>query len=888
MANKSPTSSRKSSLVKSTRYLHANDDHYEWMGSNHRTPDKIVEDDRSGMSVEALRRAFTDHLYYTQGVNAELASIKDIYLALAHTIRDRLMHRWIESIGNYFNTNSKAVFYLSAEYLMGQQMGNNLLNTRLFQKTRTMLAQLGLNLYAIMEQEDDPGLGNGGLGRLAACFLDSLATIDIPALGYGIRYDYGIFKQEISDGWQIERPDSWLKIGNPWEIPRRQLVFPVQFGGHTSVLSHPHVIGGYRSSWSPDMVVLGTPYDTLVPGFATNTVNTLRLWSARADRDFDFESFNAGDFARAVADKTLSETISKVLYPNDHTPQGKELRLKQQYFFVSCSLQDAIRIFLIKNKDLRNFHKKAAIQLNDTHPAVAVAELMRLLIDEHFLSWEDAWNVTSNTFGYTNHTLLPEALEKWSIPLFGRLLPRILEIVYEINHRFLEQIKVRFPGDNDRISRMSLIEEGDEKQIRMAHLATVGSHAVNGVAKLHTHLVKNSILKDFNDLWPEKFINITNGITPRRWLMLSNLKLTALISEYIGVEWIKDLNQLKQLERFADDDTFIAKWQTIKLDNKRHLAHIISHTLLPEVDPNSLFDVLVKRIHEYKRQLLLAFYIVELYLKLKDNPQREIQPRTFIISGKAAPGYLMAKLIIKFINSVADVVNNDKVANKYLRVVFLPNFSVSLAERIYPAADLSEQISLAGKEASGTGNMKFSLNGALNIGTLDGANIEIRDAIGAENFFLFGMTVDEVQNLKARGYYPPYFINRDEMLRRIVESLISGMFSNGDTELFRPIYDSLTQEDPYCILADYVPYSETQELVNNSYQDQISWTKKSIRSCARMGYFSSDRSITEYCNNIWNVKPSPVTKDEKSDYPTNSHTIEDKFYAKRWGWHEEL
>jgi starch phosphorylase len=877
-------SSKKSSSIKQTRYLHATDDHYTWMGSDHRTPESIVEDDRTGVSIEALRRAFTDHLYYTQGVNAELASIKDIYLALAHTVRDRLMNRWIESIENYFHTNSKAVFYLSAEYLMGQQLGNNLLNTRLFQKTKLMLSQLGLNLYAIMEQEADPGLGNGGLGRLAACFLDSLATLDIPALGYGIRYEYGIFRQEISDGWQVEKPDSWLTISNPWEIPRKQLLFPVCFGGYSKAVTHPESPNTYRRTWVPDHIVLGMPYDTLVPGFATKTVNSLRLWSARADRDFDFESFNAGDFARAVADKTSSETISKVLYPNDHTPQGKELRLKQQYFFVSCSLQDAIRIFLLKNNDLRNFHKKAAIQLNDTHPAIAVAELMRLLMDEHGLSWEDSWDVTTKTLGYTNHTLLPEALERWSISLFGRLLPRILEIIYEINHRLLEEVKIRFPNDDDRIRRMSLIDEGDEKQIKMAHLATVGSHAINGVAALHSELVKTSLLKDFYELWPERFSNVTNGITPRRWLMLSNLKLTSLIAKNIGTDWIKDLKKLSVLEKFAEDSNFIEEWQTIKLDNKKHLAHIIEHTLQLEVDPSSIYDVLVKRIHEYKRQLLLTLYIVELYFRLKDSPQTPIQPRTFIIAGKAAPGYLTAKLIIKFINAVAEVVNNDTLVSKYLKVTFLPNFSVSLGERVYPAADLSEQISLAGKEASGTGNMKFSLNGALTIGTLDGANIEIRDAVGKDNFFLFGMTVDEVRDLKERGYSPYRVAESDGRLKRIIDSLVSGLFSKGNTELFRPLYNSLLNEDTYCVLADYASYSRMQDVVNQEFQNKKTWTTKSILSTARMGYFSSDRSVNEYCKNIWQTKPTRPEKSEVDVNGTYSARIEDQFYAKRWNW----
>jgi glycogen phosphorylase len=886
-----PKNPSKGIPLQPARYLHSDDENLRWLGAtpvrsaNLSATSTIIEDDRSGMSVEALRRAFTDHLYYTQGVNAELASIHDIYLALSHTVRDRLMNRWIRSIEEFFQNKNKAVFYLSAEYLMGRQLGSNLLNTKLFQKTKTMLKSLGIDLYTIMEQEPDPGLGNGGLGRLAACFLDSLATLDIPALGYGIRYEFGIFKQEFFDGWQTEKPDAWLRLGNPWEIQRVQLKFPVRFGGHTSVASTPDITGNYRSVWNPETFVVGTPYDTLVPGFGTDTVNTLRLWSARADSDFDFEQFNAGEFARAVAEKTASESISKVLYPNDNNPEGRELRLKQQYFFVSCSLQDSLRIFLLKNKDLRKFHEKAAIQLNDTHPAVAVAELMRLLIDEHGLPWEAAWEVTVNTFGYTNHTLMPEALEKWPVSLFGRLLPRILEISYEINHRFLQEIKVKFPADEDRISRMSLFEEGEDKHIRMAHLASVGSHAINGVAELHSELLQTQLLKDFHDLWPKRFSNVTNGITPRRWIMLSNLNLTALISGQIGTEWITDLRKLSALEKYASDTNFQEQWSRCRQDNKKYLAHLVEHQLDIKVDPTSLYDVLVKRLHEYKRQLLLCLYIITLYHRLKSSPQLTIVPRTFIFAGKAAPGYTTAKLIIKLINSVSDVIKRDPSVSKFINVVFLPNFSVSLGERIYPAADLSEQISLAGKEASGTGNMKFALNGALTIGTLDGANVEIRNSVGPENFFLFGMNVNEVKELKYCGYNPASVVSKNKELACTLQSLISGLFSRGDTKLFRPLYDSLLSNDHYCLLADFASYLEAQDKVSLAYEDRKTWAEKSILNTARVGYFSSDRSVKEYCGNIWGVKPmiisdkNNVTGQEKD----LSCTIEDQFFAKKWG-----
>ena len=883
-----PSSQSSSQPMVRDRYLH--NDSFSWLGGNAPFSGGIVEDDRIGESREDLRRSFIDHLFYTQGVNAELASAKDLYLALSYTIRDRLMHRWISSIESFFSSDQKAMFYLSAEYLVGRQLGNNLLNTGLFNEARVMLQELGVDLFRLLEQEPDPGLGNGGLGRLAACFLDSLATLEMPAHGYGIRYDFGIFRQEIVDGWQQEQPDNWLALGNPWEIPRLQLRFEVKFGGSTETVRESD--GRTRRVWRPDHTVVGVPYDTLVPGYNTATVNTLRLWRARASHDFDFGIFNAGDYARAVAEKTASETISKVLYPNDMTIEGKELRLRQQYFFVSCSLQDMVRIYLLKYKDLRGFHDKTAVQLNDTHPAVAIPELMRLLIDEHGLSWDEAWKVTVNTFGYTNHTLLPEALERWPVSLFGRLLPRILEIIYEINQQFLSEVKEKFPNDDARIARMSLIEESEEKQVRMAYVATVGSHAINGVAALHSELVTTQLLRDFHDMWPERFSNKTNGVTPRRWLMLANMKLTYLITERIGTGWIKDLGQLSLLENAVADHQFRDTWRIFKDDNKRILADHIERYQGVSVDPVSLFDIMVKRFHEYKRQLLLALFVVDRYFRIKDSPRQSFQPRTVIIGGKAAPGYAMAKLIIKFINSVAEVVNADPAVNQQLKVVFLENFSVSVGERVYPAADISEQISLAGKEASGTGNMKFALNGALTIGTLDGANIEIRQAVGAEHFFLFGMTEPQVRELKARGYRPSELVESNFELKRVIDSLCSGLFSRGDRDLFRPILESLLWRDEYCLLADFGAYIEAQDRVDAAYRYGDEWTQSSILNTARMGYFSSDRTVSEYSKDIWNISPMAVSIDEASagkriklENGTAKSSNEKKgLWSRRFGW----
>ncbi len=815
-----------------------------------------VEDDRTGTSLETIKRAFTDNLLYTQGKYESIAALHDYYMALAYTVRDRLIQRRIQTLKTYIEQDVKAVYYLSLEFLLGRQLSKNLLNLGLYDSTRQALLELGINLEELMEREDEPGLGNGGLGRLAACFLDSLATLEIPARGYGIRYDFGIFHQTIHQGWQVECPDLWLRLGNPWEIPRPEYRVEVNFGGRTE--AYLDAKGRYRVRWLSHQTVFGTPYDLLIPGYNNHTVNSLRLWSAKASEEFNFQVFNVGDYNRAVADKIFSENISKVLYPNDNTPQGRELRLQQQYFFVACTLHDIIRLYLRNHDNFDCFHEKVAIQLNDTHPALSIAELMRLLVDEYLLEWEDAWQISRNTFAYTNHTLLSEALECWSLSLFSRLLPRHLEIIYEINHRFLHQVKQKYPHDLPRLRRLSLIGEGAEQSVRMAHLACVGSHSINGVAQLHTQLLKQDLLRDFSQLWPQKFNNKTNGVTPRRWLLLTNQRLVKLISEQLGQNWIHDLERLRQLEDLVDDRSFRDCWHQIKQDNKQELADYIQRHNGIEVNLDSLFDVQVKRIHEYKRQLLNVLYIITLYNQIKANPQLEIVPRTFIFGGKAAPGYYMAKLIIKLIHSVADVVNNDSDVGDRLKVVFLANYNVSLGEKVYPAADLSEQISTAGKEASGTGNMKFALNGALTIGTLDGANIEISEAVGGSNFFLFGLTAKEVTKLKANGYNPWHYYNTNPSLRQAIAQISSGYFSGNDPDLFRPLVDSLLYRDEYLILADYQAYVDCQERVSKAYLSREQWTRMSILNVARTGKFSSDRTIREYATEIWNVKPVKV------------------------------
>ncbi|MHC4408537.1 MAG: glycogen/starch/alpha-glucan phosphorylase, partial [Planctomycetota bacterium] len=713
-----------------------------------------------------------------------------------------------------------------------------------------------LEFDEVVDRDVEPGLGNGGLGRLAACFLDSLATLSVPAVGYGVRYEFGIFKQEFRDGWQTEKPDEWLLYGNPWEFPQADDMVEIGFGGRTERFLDEQGVECVR--WIPANKVRGEPCTTLVPGYGTRTVNVLRLWRARATQEFDVELFNAGDYARAVERKVYSENLSKVLYPNDETRQGAELRLKQQYFFVACSLDDIVRRFLLLNDDWDEFPNKVAIQLNDTHPVVAIPELMRLLVDDQKLGWDRAWAITQKTFAYTCHTLLPEALERWSVDVFGRLFPRHLEIIYEINHRFLEEVRARFPDDEYRLARMSIIGEGSPRQVRMAHLASVGSFAINGVAELQSRLLAERTLPDFAELWPDKFQNKTNGVTPRRFLRLANPRLSELITKTIGDGWLRDLDRLKELEPHAADSGFRAEWRAIKQANKQDLAATLMDRTGIEVDPDSLFDVMVKRLHEYKRQLLKALHIVTLYRRIKADPDIDVVPTTFVFGAKAAPGYTMAKLIIKLINSIGGVVNDDPDVARRLKVVFAPNFNVSLAERIYPAADISEQISLAGKEASGTGNMKFALNGAVTVGTLDGANVEIRERVGAENFFLFGLSSEEVIDRKQRRHNPRDRYAQDDQLRDAIDAIAAGEFSGGDRMLFRPIVDSLLDRDEYLLLYDYASYVACCEQAADAYRDPDRWTRMSILNTARCGFFSSDRSMRQYCDEIWQVGPVEV------------------------------
>ncbi len=830
-----------------------------------------IEDDRTGIDIETLKRAFLDNLFYIQAKFPKIATKNDYYMALAYTVRDRLLNRWLNTTQTYQEKAPRRVVYLSAEFLMGPHLGNNLINLGLYDAVKQAMEELGLNLTDLLEQEEEPGLGNGGLGRLAACYIDSLATLEIPAIGYGIRYEYGIFDQEIKDGWQVEITDKWLRYGNPWEVARPEAGLEVKFGGHTE--SYTDDRGRYRSRWIPYKVAKGVPYDTPILGFKTNTANTLRLWKAEAPESFDFAAFNKGDYFGAVHEKSDCENITKVLYPNDESSQGKQLRLEQQYFFVSCSLQDMIRIMFRQNLPLETFHEKYAIQLNDTHPTIAVAELMRLLLDEYGFEWNQAWDITTKTFAYTNHTLLPEALERWSLDLFSSLLPRHLEIIYEINSHFLDRLRIKFPDDFDRIRRMSIIDESGEKYVRMAYLACVGSHSINGVAELHSELLKQTTLHDFYEMYPEKFTNVTNGVTPRRFMVLSNPRLANLITNKVGDGWIKNLDELRKLENFAYDAEFRNQFRQVKQAVKQDLADYIRSKYSIEVDPNSLFDIQAKRIHEYKRQHLNALYIITLYNRIKANPDLDVTPRTFLFGGKAAPGYQMAKLIIKSINAIADVVNNDPDVRDRLKVVFLKDYNVKFAQRVYPAADLSEQISTAGKEASGTGNMKFSMNGALTIGTLDGANIEIREAVGADNFFLFGLTAEEVLAKKTAGYNPWDYYNSNPELKLAIDRLSSGFFSHGDPNLFRPLLDSLLYHDDYLLFADYQSYVECQDRVSQAYRDRDLWTRMSILNVARMGKFSSDRSIRDYLLNIWKASAVKVEVPEYSQSTTDIKLI---------------
>ncbi|MBI1422323.1 MAG: glycogen/starch/alpha-glucan family phosphorylase [Gammaproteobacteria bacterium] len=819
-----------------------------------------VETYHTALNKNALQQDFLDNLFYIQGKFPTLATQNDYYMALAYMVRNRLLQRWISTASEYTDKGSRTVAYLSAEFLMGPHLGNNLINLGICDEVRTALDELGLDFDQLLAQEVEPGLGNGGLGRLAACFLDSMATLEIPSVGYGIRYEYGIFDQEIVDGWQVEKTDKWLRFGNPWEIVRPEWAVEVKFGGY--VMPHPDAgnsTGSYpKMQWVPEKTVVGIPYDTPILGYRVNTCNTLRLWRADAPESFDFAVFNRGDYYGAVNKKVASENISKVLYPNDEQVQGKELRLQQQYFFTSCSLQDMLRILKVQEVPLSRFHEKFTIQLNDTHPAVAISELMRLLIDEQNVAWDEAWKITQKSFAYTNHTLLPEALERWPLGMLQKLLPRNYEIILQINEQFLKQVRAKYPDDQDRIARMSIVDEFGERYVRMANLACAGSYAINGVAELHSELLKQDVLKDFYEFSPGKFSNKTNGVTPRRWMVLSNPRLSSLISDTIGDKWIKDLDQLKNLEQYVTDPAFCKAWQHIKLENKQDFAKLVKTKTDMTLDPASMFDVQVKRIHEYKRQHLNILHVIALYLKIKANPNINLHPRTFIFGGKAAPGYHMAKLIIKLINSVGQVVNNDPTIKGLLKVVYLPNFNVSNGHHVYPAAELSEQISTAGKEASGTGNMKFSLNGALTIGTLDGANIEIREEVGEDNFFLFGLTAREVMALKNSGYHPYTYLHEDPLMQEIFNCLRNGMFSNGDGSLFNPLIENLIGHDPYLVLADFQSYLACQERVNRAYQNQTNWTCMSILNTARSGKFSSDRSIREYSKDIWKVKSVPI------------------------------
>jgi starch phosphorylase len=815
-----------------------------------------IEDDRTGISIETLKRAFLDNLFYIQAKFPRISTKNDYYMALAYTVRDRLLTRWLRTTQTYLEQAPRTVAYLSAEFLLGPHLGNNLINLGLYDAVKQAIAEFGLDLTDLLEQEEEPGLGNGGLGRLAACYIDSLATLEIPAIGYGIRYEYGIFDQEIKDGWQVEITDKWLRYGNPWEVARPEAELEVKFGGRTEAYRDEHE--RHRVRWVPYKVVKGVPYDTPILGFQTNTANTLRLWKAEAPESFDFEAFNKGDYFGAVHEKSDCENITKVLYPNDESVQGKQLRLEQQYFFVSCSLQDMIRTMKMQNLAPERFHEHYAIQLNDTHPTIAVAELMRLLLDEHGFEWTKAWEITTHTFAYTNHTLLPEALERWPLNMFGSLLPRHLEIIYEINRRFLDDVRIKFPDDLDRLCRMSIIDESGERYVRMANLACVGSFAINGVAELHSELLKQTVLHDFYEMYPEKFTNVTNGVTPRRFMVLSNPRLANLITSKIGDGWIKNLDELRKLEGFVEDSGFRHEFRQVKQAVKQDLTDYIRTNYGIEVDPNSLFDIQAKRIHEYKRQHLNALYIITLYNRIKADPNIDITPRTFLFGGKAAPGYYMAKLIIKLINSIADVVNHDPDVRGRLKVVFLKDYNVKFAQRVYPAADLSEQISTAGKEASGTGNMKFSMNGALTIGTLDGANIEIREAVGAENFFLFGLTAEEVLDKKAAGYNPWDDYHNNPELKLVIDRIASGFFSHGDTNLFKPLLDSLLYRDEYLLLSDYPSYVDCQDRVSQSYRNHDHWTRMSILNVARMGKFSSDRSIRDYLQSIWKASPVKV------------------------------
>lgn len=815
--------------------------------------DHMLEDSLTGSGPESIRTSIIHHLLSFQGRDPERSGPNDISRALAYTIRDILVKKWISTQKTFYAKEKKRVYYLSLEFLIGRTMENCLLNLGIYDEVHEALESMGCTMNEILEQEEDAALGNGGLGRLAACFMDSIATLKIPAYGYGIRYEYGLFHQQLIDGAQVESPDNWLRDGTPWEFTRHMPIFPVKFYGR--VRTYQDSEGRYRAQWIDTEDVMAVACDMMVPGFENDHVINMRLWTARASRELDLKFFSRGDYIGAVESKVSSETISKVLYPPDHNFAGQELRLRQQYFFVAATFQDILRRYRKNNKTFDAFPDRVAVQLNDTHPAIAIPELMRLLLDDEGLGWEKAWDISVRTFGYTNHTLMPEALEKWSVELMGKVLPRHLEIIYEINRRFLEQISQQYPGDSKRLRQMSIIEEGNEKMVRMAHLAIIGSHSVNGVAELHTKLLKERIFKNFHTLYPDRFNSKTNGITPRRWLLQCNPELAELISSRIGKGWITDLDKLREIEEYVADEEFHRSWQKIKLNNKVRLGEYIREKTGVVVAPESMFDVQVKRIHEYKRQLLNALHVIHFYQALVRQPDNDIAARTMIFAGKAAPTYWKAKLIIKLITSIASVVNKDPRIRNKLKVAFLPNYNVSQAEIVMPAADLSEQISTAGTEASGTGNMKFSLNGALTIGTLDGANIEIREEVGEDNIFIFGMNADEAEFERLNPSLTPTEIcNRRPDIAAVIEAIADGSFSGGDRELFRPLVESLMdRHDPYLVMLDFESYIECQKRVGKTFHDRESWTKMAILNVARMGKFSTDRTIRQYAKDIWKV-----------------------------------
>jgi len=809
-------------------------------------------------STGDLQFAFLRHLKYTIAKDKYSATQADLYLALAYAVRDLLVDRWLDTQQSYYINNAKRVYYISMEFLMGRALGNSLINLDMMDEWENALKEMGIDLAVLQESEWDSGLGNGGLGRLAACFLDSMATMSLPAYGYGIRYEYGMFSQKIADDAQVELPDNWLRYSNPWEFGRQEHLHMIRFNGR--VVESAGENGEERHEWVETSDVMAMAYDFPVPGYGSSAVNTLRLWSAKSSRDFELDFFNQGNYIGAVESKMRTENISKVLYPADHIAEGKELRLRQEYFLSSATVQDIFYRFLKKHRDLDLLPEKVAIQLNDTHPTLAIPELMRILVDEKRLDWDKAWRIAVSTFAYTNHTVLPEALETWPVYLLEQILPRHLMIIYLINDRFLKEVAARYPNDIDRLRRMSIVGEEGQKHIRMAHLAIVGSHSVNGVSALHSRILKEELFRDFHDMWPERFNNKTNGITQRRWLKHANRWLSDLISSRIGNGWITDLNELAGLRELADDRDFQQQWIEVKQANKRRLAERILGLTGIRVSPDTMFDCQTKRIHEYKRQLLNVLHVITRYNRIRANPAGAIAPRTVIFSGKAAPSYFMAKLIIQLINAVGKTINGDPSANGLLRVAFVPNYNVSLAELVFPAADLSQQISTAGTEASGTGNMKYALNGALTIGTLDGANIEIMEEVGEESIFIFGLKSDQVANLKRSGYNPREYYYADPELKQAIDMIARGAFSPEDPGRFRAISDSLLGHDPYLLLADYASYIECQDRVDRLYRHPFEWARASILNTAGMGRFSSDRTIAEYAREIWNVHPERISR----------------------------